>query len=78
MNLMENAEHLWKMLDFEMDIMTGEDTGLPLLGKGKVYSMDERKSEEIFDNQRVDRPSPLRNSEITFPSLPCRSVWPYN
>lgn len=52
MELMENVKHLWKILDFEMDVATGWDIGLPLLGKRQVCSMDERKSEEIFDNQK--------------------------
>lgn len=46
MDLMKNVEYLWKILDFEMDVMTGWDIGLPLLGKSL------RKSEEIFDNQK--------------------------
>lgn len=35
MDLMENVEYLWKILDFEMDAVTGWDIGLPLLEKSQ-------------------------------------------
>jgi len=44
---MASFEHPWKILDFEMDVVTRQDIGLPSLGRSM-------KSEEIFDDQRVD------------------------
>lgn len=35
-----------------MDIVTRRDIGLHSLGKRQVHSVDERKSEEIFEDQK--------------------------
>lgn len=34
-DLMESTEHSWKILDFERDVATRWDTGLPSLRKGQ-------------------------------------------
>lgn len=50
---MERVEHPWKILDFEMDVMTTWAIGL-LPPREGVCSMYERKNEKIFDHQKVD------------------------
>lgn len=79
-HLMESAKHLREILDFEIYIVTGWDTGLPPVGKGKYVLWMRGRVKRYLMTRRVDcardqllftKPvsfSSQKQSEITFPS----------